>query len=52
MSTRLSTYNKKIGNTGKVWVPLPNTNKIFELFYGVSQPLTTETETKKEQDNA
>lgn len=55
MSTRLSTYNKKLGNAGKLvkdWTPLPNTDKIFELFYGVSQPLTIETETKKEQDNA
>lgn len=54
MSTRLSTYNKKLGNAGKAvknWTTLPNTDKIFELFYGVSQPLTTETETKKEQDN-
>jgi len=53
MSTRLSTYNKKLGNAGKLvkdWTPLPNTDKIFELFYWVSQPSTNET--KKEQDNA
>jgi len=49
MSTRLSTYNKKIGNTGKVWVPLPNTDKIFKLFCGVVQLSTNEI--KKEQDN-
>ena len=52
MSTRLSTYNKKLGNAGKAvknWTPLPNTDKIFKLFYGVVQLSTNEI--KKEQDN-
>lgn len=49
MSTRLSTYNKKIGNAGKAWIPLPNTDKILKLFYGVVQPSANET--NKEQNN-
>lgn len=52
MCTRLSTYNKKLGNAGKAvknWTPLPNTDKIFKLFYGVVQLSTNEI--KKEQDN-
>lgn len=52
MSTRLSTYNKKLGNAGKLvkdWIPLPNTDKIFKLFYGVVQPSTNGA--NKEQNN-